>query len=31
MAASLLYALVYVLLWYGVLAVMYRKNVIVTV
>jgi predicted acyltransferase len=31
MMASLLYALIYVLLWYGVLAVMYRRKVIVTV
>mgnify|MGYP006424077865 CR=1 FL=1 len=29
--ASLLYAVAYILLWYGILAVMYRKNVIVTV
>jgi predicted acyltransferase len=29
--ASLLYALVYIVLWYGVLAVMYRKNIVITV
>lgn len=29
--ASLLYAVTYILLWYGVLAVMYRKNIVVTV
>lgn len=31
MNASLLYAVAYIFLWYGVLAVMYRKNIVVTV
>lgn len=31
MNASLLYAVTYIFLWYGVLAVMYRKNIVVTV